>query len=438
MRRLLAIAMASVWLAGLAGLAGSALAAGLDEAVGHYQRGNFAEAAKQLKPLAEQGNAIAQLLLGDLLLQGRGVPQNHAEAAKLLRKSADQGMPEAQSALGMLYLKGHGVGRDERQAASWFRKAAEQNDPDGQINLGICYATGKGTEKDLVKAHMWLNLGTAQLKGRERKDAVKLREAIAKQLAPAQLAQAQDQAQKWKPSGAGAKPATAAAAPAKPEAKQPDQGAPKPPPPRLSVGSGFFITAEGHVLTNHHVIDGCREVGVRQAHGALWPGKVTVHDKANDLAVVKAETRPPGVLAFRDGGPIRAGDGVVVLGYPYGDLLAREVNVSTGTVNALAGIRNDPRHLQLSAPIQPGNSGGPVVDLAGHVVAVVQSSLGLKGAPVSDQPQNVNFAIKAELAEKLLAANRVPFQKAAGKRKLAAATVAEKARAAVVLVECRN
>ncbi len=417
----------------LAGLVGPAAAAGLDEGVGHYKRGNYAEAAKQLKPIAEQGQPIAQLLVGLMYHRGQGVPQNHAEAAKWLRKAAEQNLAPAQAELGFLYQLGEGVGRNDREAVNWFRKAAEQNNVGGQIGLGMAYATGKGTEKDLVKAHMWLNLGTAQLEGRNRKDAIKLRDAIAKQLSPAQLAQAQDMAQKWKPSGGAA----SATAPAKPAGKDTDKPQPKP-GQLVSTGSGFFISAEGHVLTNHHVIDRCREVGIREARSALRPAKVTVRDQANDLAVVKAEVKPPVVLAFRDGDPIRPGDGIVVLGFPYSDILGREVNVSTGTVSSMVGIRDDPRHLQLSAPVQPGNSGGPVIDLAGHVVAVVAARLAFKGEATASQPQNVNFAIKADLAEKLLTANRVPFQKQGGKRKQAPATVAEKARAAVVLIECRS
>lgn len=426
----------------LAGLVGPAAAAGLDEGVGHYKRGNYAEAVKQLKPVAEQGHPIAQFLVGLMYHRGQGVPQNHAEAVKWLRKAAEQNLAPAQAELGLIYQLGEGVSRNEREAVNWLRKAAEQNNVGGQIGLGMAYATGKGTEKDLVKAHMWLNLGTAQLEGRTRKDAIKLRDAIAKQLSPAQLAQAQDMAQKWKPSGPAGGPAGAAAgsagpAPAKPAGKDADMPQPKP-GQLVSTGTGFYISAEGHVLTNHHVIDTCREVGIRESRGALRPAKVTVRDQANDLAVVKAEVKPPAVLAFRDGDPIRPGDGIVVLGFPYSDILGREVNVSTGTVSSLVGIRDDPRHLQLSAPVQPGNSGGPVIDLAGHVVAVVVARLALKGEATASQPQNVNFAIKADLAERLLTANRVPFQKQAGKRRQAPATVAEKARAAVVLVECRG
>ena len=78
---------------------------------------------------------------------------------------------------------------------------------------------------------------------------------------------------------------------------------------------------------------------------------------------------------FRDGQNIRPGDGVVVVGYPLRGLLASNANVTTGTISALAGVRDDSRRLQLTAPVQPGDSGGPLLDLSGNVVGVIVATL---------------------------------------------------------------
>ncbi|MEX0815304.1 MAG: serine protease, partial [Dongiaceae bacterium] len=144
------------------------------------------------------------------------------------------------------------------------------------------------------------------------------------------------------------------------------------------------------------------------------------------------------VAAFREGRGVRAGDGVVVVGFPLRGLLASAANVTTGTVSALAGIRDDIRYLQITAPVQPGNSGGPLLDMSGNVVGVVVGKLdALAVAEVTgDIPQNVNFAIKDSVARSFLDANGIDYETAPADRDLSAADVGERARRFTVLLEC--
>ena len=172
-------------------------------------------------------------------------------------------------------------------------------------------------------------------------------------------------------------------------------------------------------------------------------GAVVARDAGNDLALLKAPVRLP-VAAIREDRGIRAGDSVVAVGFPLPGLLASEANVTTGTVSALAGIGNDTRFLQMTVPVQPGNSGGPLLDLEGRVVGVVVGKLdALKVASVTgDIPQNVNFAIKAGVVRSFLDASGV----AVARRDLLAepaypitlspAAVGADAKAFTVLVEC--
>ena len=132
------------------------------------------------------------------------------------------------------------------------------------------------------------------------------------------------------------------------------------------------------------------------------------------------------------------------------DLLASEASVTTGTVSALAGIGNDMRLLQVTVPVQPGNSGGPLLDLHGRVVGVVVGKLdALQVASVTgDIPQNVNFAIKAGVARSFLQASGVVYgsdeiargdgggSEPAPSRELSPATVGAQAKAFTVLLEC--
>ncbi len=130
---------------------------------------------------------------------------------------------------------------------------------------------------------------------------------------------------------------------------------------------------------------------------------------------------------------------MIAVGFPLHGLLASEANVTTGTVSALAGIGNDARFLQVTVPVQPGSSGGPLLDLQGHVVGVVVGKLdALRVASVTgDIPQNVNFAIKAGVVGTFLQANGIAAMVFGEEpRELSAAAVGAQAKEFTVLVEC--
>ena len=156
-----------------------------------YDRGDYATALKEFRPLAEQGNADAQFNLGFMYENGLGVPQDYAEAVKWYRNAAE-GQASAQYNLGNMYREGRGVPQDDAEAAKWYRKAAEQNRASGQENLGVSYAEGRGVPQDYVQALMWLNLAAEQ-----DKDAVKNRDDLAKRATPEQIAEAQRLAREW-------------------------------------------------------------------------------------------------------------------------------------------------------------------------------------------------------------------------------------------------
>ena len=182
--------------------------AGWDEGVAAYNRGDYVTAFREMKPLAEQGDADAQYNLALMYRKGQGVPQDDAEAARWYRKSAEQGYANAQYNLGVMYAKGQGVPEDYAEAVKWYRKAAAQGKADAQYNLGVTYYNGQGVPQDYVQAHMWFDLAAAgSPPGEDRDSAVKNRDIVAKLMTPAQIAEAQRLAGKWRPSGqSGAAP----------------------------------------------------------------------------------------------------------------------------------------------------------------------------------------------------------------------------------------
>ncbi len=120
--------------------------------VAAYNRGDYATALREWRPLAKQGYAEAQSNLGVMYDIGHGVPQDYAEAVKWYRKAAEQGYAEAQHNLGRMYVKGLSVPQDYARAAKWYRKAAEQGVADAQHYLGVMYDKGLGVPQDYAKA----------------------------------------------------------------------------------------------------------------------------------------------------------------------------------------------------------------------------------------------------------------------------------------------
>ena len=206
-------------------------------------------------------------------------------------------------------------------------------------------------------------------------------------------------------------------------------------PQTKSTGSGFFVTQVGHLLTNAHVVGGCTTISVKNSGGQAGVAQVIAVDQNDDLALLKLERRAEATAAFRIGRPPRPGESAVVFGFPLSQLLASTGNVTTGVVTALAGPLDDPHQIQISAPVQPGNSGGPVLDGSGYLIGVVVSKLN----PVfGDVPQNVNFAIKASTAANFLDAHGIAYKSAAGEKELPIPDIVAQARDFSVQVLCRD
>ena len=151
------------------------------------QSGDFATALKEWKPLAEEGNAVAQNNLGLMYHNGWGVPQDYKEAVYWYRLAVEQGYAIAQYNLGLMYEKGKGVPQDYEEAVRWYQLAAEQGHSKAQGNLGVMYAFGNGIIKDYVYAHMWGNI--ASMNGNDL--GALLRDDFAEKMTSSQIEEAQ-------------------------------------------------------------------------------------------------------------------------------------------------------------------------------------------------------------------------------------------------------
>jgi len=161
-----------------------------------YAHGDCATAMREWRPLAEQGDATAQYnLVGVLYHNGHGMPQDYGLARHWWEQDAALGYAMAQVNLGTLYLEGMGVPEDYQMALFWFCLAANQEDALAQAELGVMYQRGNGVPQDFVHAHMWFNLSAMN----GEKIAAEFRDALANQMTPAQIAEAQRLAREWKP-----------------------------------------------------------------------------------------------------------------------------------------------------------------------------------------------------------------------------------------------
>ena len=144
-------------------LAVPATAGPLEDGMDAYLAKEYAKAAELWRPLAENGNALAQYRLGTLYVEGKGVEQSDATAFTWMRRAAIQGNAEAQYGIGASYIDGLGVKKDETEAAKWFQRAANQGMVFAQINLGLLYASGTGVPQDNVEAFKWLEIAMRTL-----------------------------------------------------------------------------------------------------------------------------------------------------------------------------------------------------------------------------------------------------------------------------------
>lgn len=299
-----------------------------------YQAGHYDSALGYWVPLADQGDANAQLNVGMMYDTGQGVAEDPARAVSLYRQSAERGHPAAQYNLGMMYASGRGIERDASQAKFWFEEAAEQGLQNARAQLP------EYTEKSSM------NVTNA---------VVPERSYILDML----------------------------------------NGA--------ATGTAWPV-AVNYAVTSNHVVDEVDAVILYDASGMPLRATVVLRDIDNDIALLRTSDEgilPPALPLSR--APGRLGSDVFTLGFPRVDILGRTPKLADGIISSVNGYQDNPATYQTSVQIQPGNSGGPLLNMAGEVVGIVASMLGT----VSDSAEpvampNISYAVKVEYLQSLL------------------------------------
>jgi S1-C subfamily serine protease len=342
-----------------------------------------------IRAKAEKGDVAAQSNLGNGYLHGLwGLATNEVEGVKWIRKAAEQNDAHSQFWLGGYYNSGTGVEKDYVEAVRWFRKAAEHNLSQtnwdraeitmARTQLGLSYACGDGVPKDYVEAYKWYLLAA----GQDDWVAKQLIPRIEERMTREQIAQGQKLARDFKPREAppaGGDSSAESIAQTRPEAS----------------GTGFFITEDGFLVTNEHVVKDATQIRLVTSMG-LMSARVVKVDSANDLALLKAAGKFP-ALAVVSSRAVKMGSTVATVGFPNPTLQGFAPKLAKGEVAALSGAQDDPRYFQVGVPVQPGNSGGALVDERGNVVGVVSAKLSAAAAVATSGalPENVNYAVKS-------------------------------------------
>ena len=346
---------------------------------------------------AEKGDLEAQLKLGKgYAYGGKATERNLDEARKWFLKAAEQGGADVYCTIGTTFY----YTSNYTEAIDWLLKAAEFGNSDAQRKLGDCYRTGSGTTKNFFAAYKWYLLAAGSGDEIARRELEKLET----QIPPSQIALAQQWAADFKPRN-----------PVKDVGKEPTESTPN------ASGTGFFITENGFLITNHHVVEKAGKIQVLTYSG-VREAKLVKVDPSNDLAVLKVEGKHS-FLPIVSSRSVKLGETAATVGFPNIGLQGFSPKMAKGEIASLAGAHDDPRHFQISNPLQPGNSGGALIDMRGNVIGVVVGKLSQEAALVSSGQlaENVNYAVKSsfllsflealpEVAAKLVEPNKSDLQ----------------------------
>lgn len=376
-------------------------------------------------------------LVGFLTLVGAGTPQDPKQALTILAEATKEGANTGYLGIGFAYSYGIGIQPSDAGAAHYYSaiggaacasmddpttsfdrlvlaerelrgfchhpanpryglqlyQSIENSLPIASVALGYLYATGTGTAADPNRAAQYF--AAAQQKGLL---------FIPASVAPPESVQAP-----LAPNSSGSRDHL------------------------FATGTAFAIDANGVFVTNRHVIDGCKRITIDGNEVRMG-----LADATDDLATLYSHMKTPAFAVFREPSDGKSGESVVAVGFPLAGILATEANVTTGIVSATAGIGGDARYLQMTAPVQPGNSGGPLLDSSGLVIGIV--SLKLNAAAAIDAtgaiPENVNFAIKSSVIAKFLEYDGHKEHVSARAPKLDVTDIAAAAKRYTYLVEC--
>lgn len=325
------------------------------------------------------------------------------------KKSAELSFSPAYRELSFAYINGFGTVKNLRESKAWLLRSAESGDCNSMYNIATAYIEGCGLQCNPLEGIAWLYV--AEFKG-HKKAAEKIKEAEAA-LDAHLILMVQDRA-KAIAELISMERSTVDTVIIPPTNRQPVHA------PEVAIphsgnhrqlkgsGTGSVISPSGFILTAAHVVEDSGYLEVVTPEGR-FPASVLSLDATNDVALIKVERTFSNIIPLGRSGEVRLGASVSTIGFPNIDIQGLSPKVTKGLISGENGFQNDVRLWQISVPVQPGNSGGPLLDEKGRVVGIVVSQLNCHQAmeATGSIPQNVNYAIKASYFEPLLHFHKV-------------------------------
>lgn len=193
--------------------------------------------------------------------------------------------------------------------------------------------------------------------------------------------------------------------PRSPERASPGRTSPERTTRKSGYGTGFAISDDGVIITSYHVIKDGKHINVQFQDGTLCPAKVIKKSPNIDIAILKIDRSTPDYLVMDSQPELGVGDRVFTLGFPVEQLLGQEVKFTDGSISALSGIKGEATFLQITVPVHPGNSGGPLLSEDGKVVGVIAATIAVQAFLEQTRgalPQNINYAVSGSFVAPLV------------------------------------
>jgi S1-C subfamily serine protease len=334
----------------------------------HFRSGSLTRYFDYELKASEQGHEPAMRNVAGAYKQGQGTLKNIGKSTFWLLRSAESGNAQSMTKVAMAYVEGFGVPENPMEGLAWLYVAEfKRNDEAAQLI--------KGAEAKLNNSLILMAQDRAKViidlikEGRRTSDS----------------------------SPSGSLPSFKPGQPAPSKPKHDAKGS----------GSGAVVSSSGHVVTAAHVIKGATYLELVTPAGT-YPATVLSVDDANDVALLKVDQVFDAHIPVGRSSEVRLGQSVATIGFPNIGIQGHSPKVTQGMISGENGVQNDIRMWQISVPIQPGNSGGPLLDEQGWLVGVVVASLSLRAIQITGSvPQNVNYAIKGAYLEPLLNFHKV-------------------------------
>ena len=339
------------------------------------------ERFKAILGFAEDGYEPAMPIVSEYLKQGGCVLKSITESTRWLIRSAELGNKVSQFEISSRYVEGLGVSQNVIEGLAWLYVA--------EFKIGDAVSS-------LMSNHAASERAADRIKYLEKKipnDIIQLAQERAKVI----LGLITDGKSTVDSVAQGNLP-TVVKNTTKPKSK------PK------SSGTGSIVSSSGHIVTAAHVINGASYIEIVTLTGT-FPANTESVDVANDIAILKIDTTCKDFVEVLHSRDVRLGQSVSTIGFPNIGIQGHSPKVTQGVISSDNGAQNDIRMWQISAPIQPGNSGGPLLDESGNLIGVVVASLSLKVIEATGAvPQNVNYAVKSAYLEPLLNSQKLSIK----------------------------